>query len=64
MTIDDICPRGQTHPETIMHMLRDCKDAQNYWNQFITQENWPSFSNSPGNHHAYIDARIFLGSIV
>jgi hypothetical protein len=36
MTTDDTCPRCQTHPETIMHMLRDCEDAQNYWNQFIT----------------------------
>jgi mannosylglycoprotein endo-beta-mannosidase len=32
MTTDDTCPRCQTHPETIMHMLRDCEDAQNYWN--------------------------------
>ncbi|KAK2446428.1 hypothetical protein QL285_017240 [Trifolium repens] len=43
MTTDDTCPRCQTHPETIMHMLRDCEDAQNYWNQFITEDNWAKF---------------------
>ncbi|PNY07114.1 ribonuclease H [Trifolium pratense] len=43
MTNNDLCPRCQSQPETIMHMLRDCEDVQQYWNQFITEDYWAKF---------------------
>ncbi|PNX95348.1 ribonuclease H [Trifolium pratense] len=43
MTKNDLCPRYQSQPETIMHMLRDCEDVQQYWNQFITEDCWAKF---------------------
>jgi hypothetical protein len=61
MTNDDLCPRCQSQPETIMHMLRDCEDVQQYWNQFITEDYWAKFFSL--GLHAWLEWNITTKNI-
>lgn len=35
MTQDTLCPRCNSAPESLMHMMRDCEVVQNFWNHCI-----------------------------
>lgn len=43
MTAYVICSRCNSNPETIMHILRDCEEAQQCWNNVIKPEHWSKF---------------------
>lgn len=44
MTADSICPRCNSSPKTIMHILRDCEEAYTLWDWVInTANNWSKF---------------------
>lgn len=35
MTNDNLCPRCQGGPETLLHMLRDCDEVQSFWQSVV-----------------------------
>lgn len=39
----DICPRCNSGPESIMHLLRDCQDVKDWWSNIIDLEHWSKF---------------------
>lgn len=43
MTEDNLCPRCNSHPETMMHLLRDCEEVQSFWSRVIKNEHWSKF---------------------
>jgi hypothetical protein len=43
MTNSDLCPRCHDYPESIMHCLRDCEDAREFWTNIINPEVWSKF---------------------
>lgn len=43
MTADTICPRCNSCPETIIHVLRDCEETANLWSKVIDAANWSKF---------------------
>lgn len=43
MTDDPMCPRCNSCPETIMHLLRDCEEASTFWNEVINPNAWSKF---------------------
>jgi hypothetical protein len=40
MTDDNSCYRCQHGPESIIHVLRDCKEAMKFWSWIIKPYNW------------------------
>jgi hypothetical protein len=43
MTDDSSCPRCQHGLESIMHVLRDCDEAMEFWYPIIKPNNWAKF---------------------
>lgn len=43
ISFDDVCPCYKEHPDTIMHVLRDCEDVKNFWSPIISQQHWSRF---------------------
>lgn len=46
---DSECPRGCTHSENVMHLLRDCELVLPLWEEFVHQDQWAAFA-SKGYH--------------
>lgn len=36
MTDDALCPRCGDYPDSIMHVLRDCEQVQEFWHDLIS----------------------------
>lgn len=43
MSTDVLCPRCNSSPETIMHILKDCDEASQFWNRVIKPEYWSKY---------------------
>lgn len=43
MTQDNVCPSSSSSPENLMHLLRDCEEVQNFWNQSVDPRHWSKF---------------------
>ncbi|KAJ1390181.1 Ribonuclease H-like superfamily [Sesbania bispinosa] len=43
MTSNNLCPRCNSAPETIMHLLRDCDIVAELWESLIGSNSWASF---------------------
>lgn len=40
---NDLCPRCQAYPETLMHMLRDCEYVHDIWSKNINHDHCSKF---------------------
>jgi hypothetical protein len=43
MIDDNSCHRCQQGPESIVHVLRDCEEAIEFWSSIIKPDNWAKF---------------------
>lgn len=43
MTNENYCPRCNSQPEDLMHLLRDCEEVQDLWKKHIKQDLWSKF---------------------
>lgn len=50
MADNSLCPRCNSAPETLMHVLRDCEAVQEFWNKYIDRSCWSKFF-SIGSFH-------------
>lgn len=45
ITDSDICPRCNVHPESIMHVLRDCEGTLELWGRIVDPNVWHLFAS-------------------
>lgn len=43
MAQDNLCPRCNSAPETIIHLLRDCEEVQLFWDNCVDPNEWSRF---------------------
>lgn len=43
MAADDICPRCQSSPETVTHVLRDCDEVKEVWASILNPDYFSQF---------------------